>query len=95
MKQFAAQPGVMLLDICGEAILTATGDARGKCPDVTHINASGAVLWKLILEEKTIDRAALRAQQELSLSQTDAFRSTLVFISKLVSMGYLVQVDAI
>ena len=93
MTVFKARPGVLLLEVCGEYLLVATGEARDVCPNITHINTSGAVLWKLILEEKKPERIIPRAQEELKLSPGDALRTVLSFTSKLMKSGYLIQAE--
>ena len=93
MKVFKARPGVVLLEVCGEHILVATGEAREKCPNVFHINDRGAKLWELILAEQVPGKIVKRAQEELALPPADALRSCLVFFSKLTDAGYLLQED--
>ena len=95
MKIYKARPGVVLLTVCGEHLLVATGQARGQCPDITQINEAGADFWRIILEEGRFDRVLARVQSELELPSRSAFPALLAFLSKLTGSGYLISEDAV
>lgn len=84
----------MLLEICGEHLLVATGGARGQCPDITQLNDAGALYWRAITEEENLSAAAERVRQEAPPTAQDPRLLLMVYLQKLRDNGYLVEADA-
>ena len=57
------QPGVILVQVCGEHLLVATREARGKCPYVKQLNATGAYFWTLLAQNMTLGEMTQAAAQ--------------------------------
>lgn len=91
MKLFKPRPGVVLLEVCGEAILVATGEARGKCNSVTHLNPQGAKIWKLVMEQIPPGEILNRAPEVLGLSPGEAMHATIIYFAKLQKSGLLLE----
>lgn len=89
MTRRAIQPGIVFSAVCGEQLLIATRRARGKCPYVKQLNATGAYFWSLLEQglelEDMIQTAARRYQVE-----PERIRPGLVrFMEELAEHGYL------
>ena len=93
MKRYIAQPGVALVNVAGEHLLIATGEARGKCEDVTQINDAGATLWEIIIREGRLGPVLTRMETEMGYERKKALGVALRYIDKLVKSGHLVETD--
>ena len=91
MKTYRRRPGVELLEICGEHLLVAAGEARGLCPYVTQINDSGASLWKILDSSMGVPLLAERFARDQGKSTKEVLLSCIVFVSKFTKMGYLIE----
>ena len=93
MKRYIAQPGVVLVDVAGEHLLIATGQARGKCEDVTQLNDAGAALWRIIIREGRIGPVVESMVRELGYPKNRALPVALGYMDKLVKSGHMVGAD--
>ena len=94
MKEYRARPGVVLLEVCGEYLLIATGEARGHCPDITQLNTAGALYWQAITEEESLALAVERVKQEAPEPKQDPRLLLMVYLRKLLDNGFLLEEDA-
>ncbi len=93
MKRYKARPGVLLLEVCGEHLLVATGEARGRCPDITQLNDAGTQYWTILCEEGTLKAALDRAQKETGRPVQALLPGLLRYVAKLRESGYLLEED--
>lgn len=93
MKRYIAQPGVVLVDVAGEHLLIATGQARGKCEDVTQINDAGAALWRIIVRDGRMGPVLESMVSELGYPKNRAMPVALGYVNKLLKSGHLVGID--
>ena len=80
----------MLLEICGEHLLVATGEARGNCPDITQLNDAGTLYWRIIAEEESLEAILERLRRETPDSKNAALL-LLQYLHKLQTNGYLLE----
>lgn len=90
---YKIRPGVVRTAVCGEQLLVATRQARGKCPYVQMLNSTGLFYWELL--EKGLDYDAM-LQEALAYYAAD--RETLAFgltnfLEMLQKRGYLITED--
>lgn len=83
--------GVVLSEVCGENLLIATGDARGKVPYVLSLNETATFIWKLL--EKGADGEEIKAAlcREYEIDEKTACAAHDSFMHKLLAQGYIVQ----
>lgn len=89
MKRYKIQPGIVLTQVCGESLLVATRLARGKCPYVKQLNATGAYFWTLLEQGIEPDRMVLSAAQHYGVSPERVGPGLLQFLEDLEKSGYL------
>ena len=85
---------MVLLEVCGEHLLIATGEARGQCPDITQLNDAGALYWRAITEEGSFADMAERVRREAPPTKQDPRLLLMVYMQKLRDNGYLLEEDA-
>ena len=90
MKSYKRRPGVVLLEVCGESLLVSTGEARGQCPYVTHINAAAARFWTLLESEMSVQELTRAAAQEQGAEEKAVLLPALAFLSKMEKSGYVI-----
>lgn len=64
--KYQIQSGVVLTEVCGEFLLVATAQARGKVAHARGLNRTGAYFWSLLeqgLDSKKIAEQAAAAYQ--------------------------------
>lgn len=89
------RPGVVLAQVCGENLLIATRAARGRCPYVKQLNATGAFFWSL-LEQGLDPEAMARAASEQYGVPVERLRPGLLrFLEDLRKSGYLIPEEAV
>lgn len=91
--RYTIRPGVVLASVCGEAILVATRPARGKCPYVNRLNATGAYFWSLLEQGMELDQIVEDAARHYDIGR-ERLRSDLRrFMESLRAQGYLLAED--
>jgi hypothetical protein len=93
MKVYKRRPGVVLVEICGESMLIATGDARDHCPYVTQVNQAAARWWTLLDEGATLPGLVEKAGERFGQTGGNPVFAALQFIVKMQDAGYLLAVD--
>ena len=91
MKTYRRRPGVELLEVCGEYLLAAGGEARGKCAYVTQINASAASFWRVLEGRKSVTELARLAAEEQGKGEKELLLPCIVFVSKMGASGHLIE----
>lgn len=95
MTSYTIQPGIVLARVCGEALLVATREARGKCPYVKELNVTGAYFWTLLEQGMDPDAMVLAASERFGLSPEAVRPGLLRFLDSLRDNGYLLpEADA-
>ena len=84
-------PGVVIVDVCDEHLMIATGEARGKVPYVKKINATGVFFWRLF--ERGLDGEGIvaAAVAEYGISRDEALAAYRSFSASLASSGSLIS----
>ena len=93
MKIYKRRPDVELLEVCGEYLLAAAGEARGKCPYITQINASAAELWRVLEGEMSVSELAQAVAESKGKEAKDYLFPAIVFVSKMSKSGQLIEED--
>ena len=81
-------PGVVIVDVCDEHLMIATGEARGKVPYVKKINATGVFFWRLF--ERGLDGEGIvaAAVAEYGISRDEALAAYRSFSASLASFTH-------
>lgn len=91
MTTYRLHPDVVLVEICGEAMLIAAGTARGKLPYVKGINPAGAYFWRL-MEQRADEEAIIRqVMKDNSVPEETARTAFRKFYKILKDNGYLTE----
>ncbi len=85
---------MVLLDVAGEHLLVATGEARGHCPDITQLNDAGVQYWEILRREEGLKATLEAARRETGLSMRELLPRVLGYAEKLEKAGYLLEEDA-
>lgn len=87
---FFLQSDVVLTTVCGENLLIAAGEARGKVPVVKGINTPGVYLWRLL--EQGLDSAEIsrRIMADYGVTAAEAEMALDRFVRELSDSGYIV-----
>lgn len=89
MSQYRIRPGVVLSSVCGEFMLVATRKARGLCPYVKQINATGAYYWELLMQDMDFEQMVAHAADRYHVEPTRIRPGLRIFLDDLVKKGYL------
>lgn len=89
MKIYRPRQGVVLVSVCGEHLLVATGEARDTCPYITQINDKAAFFWEMIREKKEIDNIASLIPHNSENDKGKDLLAAILFIGKMSKAGYL------
>lgn len=89
MIEYKLLPGVILVTVCDESMLVATGEARGRVPYTNGINAAGVYFWRMMEAGLDVDELLRRTAEECRVSPEDARAAFLRFARMLESAGYL------
>ena len=93
MKIYKRRPGVVLVEVCEEFLLVATGDARDHCPYITQINASAADYWRFLEQEQSLQSLVQKAKEHYERKDGGIIFASLQFVSKMQESGYLLAED--
>lgn len=93
MKIYKRRPDVELLEVCGEYLLAAAGEARGKCPYITQINAAAAELWEALEGEMSVSELAQAFADSQGRQMKEALLAAMLFVSKMSKSGHLIEVE--
>ena len=90
-KRYKLRPGVVLVEICGEYLLVATGEARGCCPYVTQINRAAAEYWRVFEQESELHAIVNRLCERSGKEKKSVLLPLYMFIQKMAKSGYLIE----
>lgn len=93
MTQYKIQPGIVLVQVCGEQMLVATRAARGKCPYVKQLNATGAYFWTLLEQRLETEEMVQTASVHYQVEPERIRPGLLQFLENLRQNGYLLAED--
>lgn len=88
-----ARPGIVLLNICGTPLLTATRQAWKDVPRVRPIPRMWSGCWSLMSNGRTIEEAIAAFARLLRLSEQTVQEQILPMVETLSREGYLVPVE--
>ncbi|MDD7651244.1 MAG: PqqD family protein [Candidatus Faecousia sp.] len=88
------QPGVVLVQVCGESMLVATRLARGKCPYVKQMNPTGAFFWSLLEQGMDAEEMILAASEAYGVPPERVRPGLMQFLEELRKNGYLLEEGA-
>lgn len=80
---------VVLVTVCGENILVASGDAKGKLPYVQKLNDTGAFIWKLLEKGLPANEIVFELHNNYDITEEVATRSFNSFFLTLMKNGYV------
>lgn len=83
-------PGIVLATVCGENLLIATREARGKTPNVKILNQTGAYFWKCFEQQRELSEIIAQASEHYNISVEDVEFAIKNFVSALEKDGYLI-----
>lgn len=84
-------PGIVKAQVCGETLLVAAGEARGKAPYVRNLNETAAFIWDM-LEQDADDAAIIAALcSQYGIDEATAKLAKDSFIAQLAQEGYMRQ----
>lgn len=95
MTHYRIRPGVVCSVVCGESILVATRPARGKCPYVNQLNATGAYFWSLLEQGQDTEQMIESAVQYYRISSERLRNDLLRFLQNMHERGYLLTEDEV
>lgn len=95
MTRYNIQPGVVLVEVCGEQMLVAARAARDKCPYVKQLNATGAYFWTLLEQGFAPDEMVSTAAAHYRVEPERIRPGLLQFLEDLRQNGYLLTEDSL
>lgn len=89
MEKFKLKDGFLLRQIAGENVVVPVDEGREIFRGMIQLNSIGAFLWKLCLEETTIEQMteALAAQYEVEKEKAE--RDVKNFVAQLKQKGFV------
>ena len=92
-KRYRLRTGVVSVTVCGETILVAGREARGKCPYTLHLSEASA--YNMSLMEKGLSDSEMTAEAVAHYNIDAEAASKIIheFIAMLSGYGYLVAED--
>lgn len=81
--------GVTGVNICGETLLVATGDARGRVPYARTINETASFLWNLLEKGADDDEMTSALMREYEIDSSTADQAVTSFIEMLKKSHYI------
>lgn len=82
--------GVVLVPVCDENLLVATKEAMKTVPAVKELNETGAFVWQMLKQGKSLDEMVDQTAKEYEISVDEAKEGLLEFIEALSKAGYIV-----
>lgn len=83
-------PGIVLATVCGENLLIATREARGKTANVKILNQTGAYFWKCFEQHRELNEIIAQASADYHISVEQVESAIEGFVSTLEKDGYLI-----
>lgn len=92
-QKYQIRPGIVSVTVCGENILVATWEARGKCPYTAHFNEVSAYLFSLIEQGLDQEQMIAAAAGHYALDSNIMCPKVVNYINELIKYGYLIPED--
>ena len=86
---YTLQKGVVLVTVCDEHFLVASGEARGKVPYIEGVTRPGAYFWRLLEAYKDTDEIIRQAASDYNVPEETAKLAFERFANSLQKKGYL------
>lgn len=83
--------GVALASVCDENMLVATQKATEKVPAIKKVNETGAFVWRMLEQRKSLEEMAAEAAVKYEIPPEESRAGILDFIKELKNMGYIAQ----
>lgn len=93
-RNYAVCRDVVLVNVCGENLLVASGEAKGKLPYVQKLNDTGAFIWRLLEKGLSTDEIVCELHNNYDITETAASRSFNSFFLTLMKSGYVSLKDS-
>lgn len=87
--EYELQSDVVMVTVCGEQLLIAAGEARGKVPYVKGINTAGAYFWKLLEQKLSKQEIIVKTAEDYDIPAEKAQEAFERFCDVLRQNGYL------
>lgn len=95
MERYKCRPGVILTEVCGEALLVSARALRGLCPYVTVLNDSSAFLWRRLKSGADARELVDAVRAEFEVEDEDALRGMIdEFLRQMNEQHYLIPDEA-
>ncbi len=92
MNHITTRPGVVSLEIHGFFFLAADREARKTCPYIRPISETGAFVWKLLCEGKSVEEIISLTEEEFDVPESaDLKRDIFNFINHLKEQNYIIE----
>lgn len=85
--------GVILVSVCGEYLLVATKEARGKVSYVQRISEDYVFYWELVQKETEYEDSIRQICDRFDIPAEQAEANMMMFLRQLHEMGYLEVVE--
>ena len=92
-KKFELRAGVFPVTVCGETILIAGSEARGKCPYTMHLSEAYAYYLSLMLKGLSDEEMCAEIAVHYGIEAQEAEQKLGEFIAMLNEYGYFVPED--
>lgn len=91
---YKVRPGVCLEKVCGEYLLVAARQARGKCPYVNGINETAGEYFSLLLEERDSEEIVRIMAERYETDEDRIKPGFLKLVDSFIRLGYIIQPEA-
>ena len=92
-KRFKLRAGVVPVTICGETVLVAGREARGKCPYTMHLAEPSVFYFGLMNKGLSDKEMVAEVVAHYSFEMEHAEKEVVDFIQMLEGYGYLISED--
>lgn len=88
---YQLRPGVILTEVCGEYLLVAAREARGKVAYARGLNSGGAYFWKLMEQGLSHDEIVAHAAGESGMEPASVEAALKRLTEALTDAGYILS----
>ena len=83
----------LLSEVAGTRVLIPIGDAATTFPGMVTMNDTGAYIWELLEQEKTVDALAAALMDRYAVDQETARGDVEAFVGKLIPIGAILETE--
>ena len=92
--KYKIRDGIVLINVCDEFFLVSGKSARQYCPYIAKISDSGALIWSLLSENKSIEEIEDEVALNYEIEKDSDLRSNIQeFLNDLNDRHYLMQLE--